>query len=55
MERRLEIAFDQRADLKQIEFQQSTAEKEIEKSQAAYLASLNPLGNCEYCVIQLLH
>jgi len=38
-----------------MEFQQSTAEEEIKKSQAAYLTSLNPLGNYEYCVIQLLY
>jgi len=31
MKRWIEIAFDQRADLKQIEFQQLTAEEEIKK------------------------
>jgi len=47
MERWIEIALDQRADLKQMEFQQSAAEEEIKKTQAAYLPSLNLEGNYE--------
>ncbi len=47
MERWIEIAIDQRADLKQMAFQQSAAEEEIKKSQAAYLPSLNLEGNYE--------
>jgi outer membrane protein TolC len=47
MERWIEIALDQRAELKQIEFQQSAAEEEIKKSRAAYLPSFNLEGNYE--------
>lgn len=47
MERWIEIALDQRADLKQMEFQQSAAEEDIKKSRAAYLPSLNLAGNYE--------
>jgi len=47
MERWIKIAIDQRADLKQIDFQQSTAEEEIKKSRAAHLPSLNLAGNYE--------
>jgi len=47
MERWIEIALEQRADLKQMEFQQSAAEEEIKKTQAAYLPSLNLEGNYE--------
>jgi len=47
MERWLQIALDQRADLKQMEFRQSAAKEEIKKSQAAYLPSLNLAGNYE--------
>ena len=47
MERWIEIALDQRADLKQIDFQLSAAEEEIKKTRAAYLPSLNLAGNYE--------
>jgi TolC family type I secretion outer membrane protein len=47
MERWIEIALDQRADLKQMEFQQSAAEEEIKKLRAAHLPSLNLEGNYE--------
>jgi len=47
MERWLEIALDQRPDLKQMEFRQSVAKQEIKKSQAAYLPSLELAGNYE--------
>jgi len=47
MKRWLEIALDQRPDLKQMEFRQSAAKEEIKKSQAAYLPSLNLAGNYE--------
>jgi outer membrane protein len=47
LERWIDIALDQRADLKQIDFQQSVAEEEIKKSHAAYLPSLNLAGNYE--------
>jgi outer membrane protein len=47
MERWIEIALDQRADLKQIDLQLSAAEEEIKKSRAAYLPSLNLAGNYE--------
>lgn len=47
MERWIEMALDQRADLKQIEFRQSAAEEEIKKSRAAYLPSFNLEGNYE--------
>jgi len=43
----LKIALDQRADLKQIDLQQSVAEEEIKKSRAAHLPSLNLAGNYE--------
>jgi outer membrane protein len=47
MEQWIEIAMDQRADLKQIDLQLSAAEEEIKKSRAAYLPSLNLAGNYE--------
>ena len=47
LERWINIALDQRADLKQIDFQQSIAEEEIKKSRAAHLPSLNLAGNYE--------
>lgn len=47
LERWIEIALDQRADLKQIDLQLSAAEKEIKKTRAAYLPSLNLAGNYE--------
>jgi outer membrane protein len=47
MERWIEIALDQRADLKQIDLQLSAAEEEIKKTRAAYLPSLNLAGNYE--------
>ena len=47
LERWINIALDQRADLKQIDFQQSVAEEEIKKSRAAHLPSLNLAGNYE--------
>jgi outer membrane protein len=47
MERWIEIALDQRADLKQIDLQLSAVEEEIKKTRAAYLPSLNLAGNYE--------
>ncbi len=47
MEHWIETALGQRADLKQIDFQQSIAEEEIKKSRAAHLPSLNLAGNYE--------
>jgi outer membrane protein TolC len=47
LDRWINIALDQRADLKQIDFQQSVAEEEIKKSRAAHLPSLNLTGNYE--------
>jgi outer membrane protein len=47
LEHWINIALDQRADLKQIDFQQSVAEEEIKKSRAAHLPSLNLAGNYE--------
>ena len=47
MDRWIEIALDQRADLKQVDVQLSTAEEEIKKTRAAYLPSLNLAGNYE--------
>jgi outer membrane protein len=47
LERWINIALDQRADLKQIDFQQSVAEEEIKKSRAAHLPSLDLAGNYE--------
>jgi outer membrane protein len=47
LERWINIALDQRADLKQIDFQQSVAEEEIKKSSAAHLPSVNLAGNYE--------
>ena len=47
LERWINIALDQRADLKQIDFQQSVAEEEIKKTRAAHLPSLNLAGNYE--------
>ena len=47
MENWINTALDQRADLKQIDFQQSVAEEEIKKSRAAHLPSLNLAGNYE--------
>lgn len=43
----LNIALDQRTDLKQIDFQLSIAEEQIKKSRAAHLPSLNLAGNYE--------
>ena len=43
----IKMALDQRADLKQIDFQQSVAEEEIKKSRAAHLPSLHLAGNYE--------
>ena len=40
LERWINIALDQRADLKQIDFQQSVAEEEIKKSRAAHLPTV---------------
>jgi outer membrane protein TolC len=47
LKRWIAIALDQRADLKQIDLQLSAAEKEIKKTRAAYLPSLNLAGNYE--------
>ncbi|UCF93582.1 MAG: TolC family protein [Desulfobacterales bacterium] len=47
MKRWIEMALDQRADLKQMELQQSAAEEEIKKSQAAYLPRIDLEGNYE--------
>jgi len=47
LENWVDVALDQRAELKQIDFQQAAAEEEIKKSRAAYLPSLNLTGNYE--------
>jgi outer membrane protein TolC len=47
IQRWIEIALDQRADLKQIDLKLSAAEEEIKKTLAAYLPSLNLAGNYE--------
>ncbi len=47
MQHWIEIALDQRADLKQVDLQLSAAEEEIKKTRAAHLPSLNLAGNYE--------